>query len=215
MKTNKEIYNILYHYIDEDGNEGEDLREVQLMEDFSQERIDKLIELINHKDTYISYQSMLILIAWGLDEGFQELDKFIDNNLDTETKFEPHRIYGEDNVFDVISDALYISTYNTDDEHKILPYISQFLKIYGDKFFESRLKHVLLKMSLTKTFLLDIKLAIESAISNKRYYQASQLLPVIAKYQEKDLDIYKEKIAQFITLDKRIMYNLEEMEEYI
>ena len=53
----KEIYNTLYLYIDEDGNKGEDLREVQLMEGFSQERINKLIELTNNEDSYISYQA--------------------------------------------------------------------------------------------------------------------------------------------------------------
>jgi len=105
----QEIYNALYKYIDEDGNEGEDLREAQLLERFSQERIDKLIHLLSNSDSYISYQSMLILIVWGIDKGFHKLDEFIDNKLDTVTEFEPHRIYGEDNVCDVISDTLYMN----------------------------------------------------------------------------------------------------------
>ena len=75
----KEIYNTLYKYIDEEGNEREDLREVQLLDDFSNERIKKLIDLLHNSDKYISYQAMLILIAWGEDEGFKKLDEFINS----------------------------------------------------------------------------------------------------------------------------------------
>ena len=211
----KEIYNTLYLYIDEDGNKGEDLREVQLMEGFSKERINKLIELTNNEDSYISYQAMLILISWGIDHGFKKLDEFIDNKSDFMIEFEPHRIHGEDNVYDIISDALYISTYNTDDEHKILPYIKQILKMYGDNFFESKLKHVLLKMNLTKSLLPQIKTAITSAISNERYYQASQLLPILTKYEKTIISSYIEKFNSFVSLDKRIVYNHEEMQQHI
>ncbi|TPN88918.1 hypothetical protein [Aquimarina algicola] len=213
MKT--EIYNTLYKYIDEDGNQGEDLREVQLMENFSKERINKLIDLTSNEDQYISYKAMLILISWGIDKGFQKLDEFIDNKLDMVTEFEPHRIYGEDNVYDVISDALYISTYNTENEEKILPYIHQMLKMYGNNFFESRLKHVLLKMNLTKTSIDEIKSAVKASISNKRYYQASQLLPVLAKYDKESLNKYIDEFNNLSKLDKRINYNLEEVQEYI
>ncbi|QCE42989.1 hypothetical protein [Psychroserpens sp. NJDZ02] len=196
-----EIHDTLYTYTDEDGNQGEDLREVQLLESFSQERIEKLTNLTNltnNEDRYIAYQAMLILLSWGIDVGFKK----------------PHRIYGEDNVYDVISDALYISTYNTNDEDKIVPYIKIMLAMYGNKFFESRLKYVLLKLQNTSVLIPNIKKAIETAIANERYYQASQLLPVIAKYEEEALDQYVKEFSFFTKYDNRISHNLKEIQNY-
>ncbi|AUC76464.1 hypothetical protein CW732_12615 [Olleya sp. Bg11-27] len=208
-----EIYETLYTYTDEDGNQGEDLREVQLLESFSQERIERLANLTNNEDKYIAYQAMLILLSWGIDVGFKKLDDFIENNIDELVEFEPHRIYGEDNVYDVISDALYISTYNTNDEDKIVPYIKIMLAMYGNKFFESRLKYVLLKLQNTSVLIPNIKKAIEAAIANERYYQASQLLPVIAKYEEEALDQYVKELSFFTKYDNRISYNLKEIQD--
>ena len=209
-----EIHDTFYTYIDEDGNQGEDLREVQLLESFSQERIEKLTNLTNNEDRYIAYQAMLILLSWGIDVGFKKLDDFIENKIDDLVAFEPHRIYGEDNVYDVISDALYISTYNTNDEDKIVPYIKIMLAMYGNKFFESRLKYVLLKLQNTAVLIPNIKKAIETAIANERYYQASQLLPVIAKYEEEALDQYVKEFSFFTKYDNRISHNLKEIQNY-
>ncbi|NMR33339.1 hypothetical protein HIO71_03860 [Chryseobacterium aquaticum] len=47
-----------------------------------------------------------------VQEGFQQLDKFIFEKWDEKENFEPHRIHSEDNVYDVISNALNISTLN-------------------------------------------------------------------------------------------------------
>ena len=207
----KEIYNTLYKYIDEEGNEREDLREVQLLDDFSNERIKKLIDLLHNSDKYISYHAMLILIAWGEDEGFKKLDEFINQKIDLKEEFEPHRIYGEDNVYDVISDALYISTYNTNDEDKIYPYIKTMLGMYGDKFFESRLKSILLKLKKTHILLPAIKKAIDLSLQKERYYQASQLLPIIAKHEKHKLKEYINMFKPYVQFDKRIEYNLEEI----
>lgn len=210
---NKAIYDILYKYIDEDGNIGEDLYEVQLMEDISVERTQKLIVLVSQQNEFIAYQAMLILLAWGVDEGFDKLDKFMAENSHEE--FEPHRIHGEDNAYDVVSHALYISTYNTGDEGKIIPYLKKILAAYGDKFFEGKLKYVLLNMDKANILLPRIKDAIKSALDNKRYYQASQLLPVIAKLAKASADKYTDTFTALIQEDNRIEYNLEEMKKYL
>jgi len=210
---NKAIYDILYKYIDEDGNIGEDLYEVQLLDDISPERTQKLIALLGHQNEFITYQAMLILLAWGVDEGFDKLDNFIAE--ESKEEFEPHRIYGEDNVYDVVSHALYISTYNTENEDKIIPYLKKILATYGDKFFESKLKYVLLNMEKATQLLPEIKVAITSALDNKRYYQASQLLPVIAKFDKTPVNKYAATFTPLIQKDKRIEYNLQEMKEHL
>lgn len=209
----KAIYNLLYKYIDDDGNIGEDLYEVQLMDDVSPERKQQLITLLSHQNEFITYQAMLILLAWGIEESFDKLDKFI--KAETSQEFEPHRIYGEDNVYDVVSHALYMSTYNTDDEDRIIPYLKKILATYGDKFFESKLKYVLLNMDKAAQLLPDIKVAITSALDNKRHYQASQLLPVIAKLDKASANKYTDTFTPLIQEDKRIEYNLQEMKEHL
>lgn len=96
-------------------------------------------------------------------------------------EFEPYRIRDEDNVYDVLAEALYRSTYNTDNEDKILPFLKDILSLYPTCFFESRLKYVLLKMEKCNLLQNDIENALVGAIDNQRYYQASQLLPVLHK----------------------------------
>ncbi len=212
----KEIFEILYKYIDDDGNEGEDLFEVQLLEKAPQKRVDKLIQLLEHEDQYICLQAMLILIAWGKREGLRKLDEFINNEYDKFEKFYPHRIWGQDNVYDEISDALFMSIFKTKNENLILPYLKKILSLYGDKFFESKFKSVLLEsLKSTQILIPEIKEAIELAIKNKRYYQASQFLPIIAKYDNKNIDQYILKFNSLIPLDERIKFNIEESNEIL
>lgn len=200
------IYNLLYS--DENG-QITTLDEVLLLDEFSQERVNSLIDLLNNADIYIAYQAMLILISWGVEDGLNKVNEFIDNKCDTLIEFEPHRIWGEDNVYDVISDALYISMMNGQSRNAILPILKKILSMYGDHFFESRLKTVLMKINSIE-LLQDIKNAIQSALENERYYQASQLLPVVTKLDK----IYAEELLiHFESLAKnnnRILLNIKE-----
>lgn len=61
-----------------------------------------------------------------VQEGFQQLDKFIFEKWDEKENFESHRIHSEDNVYDVISNALYISTLNGKSIEEIYTYIKHF-----------------------------------------------------------------------------------------
>jgi hypothetical protein len=210
---NNQIHELLYHY-NEEGHEGYDLNEVQLLEKIDSERVEKLKLLLHNDDQYIAYQAMLILLAWSVPEGFELLDRFITEKWDEKTNFEPHRIYNEDNVYDVIANALYIATLNGKNEQELYPYIKQFLNIYGDRFFESNLKNFLLKKNC-RPLLKEIEQAIESALNNKRYYQASQLFPVIVHYDKSNFNKYLDIFNALISLDNRITYNIEEAEKSI
>ncbi|WP_336689348.1 MULTISPECIES: hypothetical protein [unclassified Chryseobacterium] len=206
-----EIYDTLYYY-SEDGEEGYDLTEVQLIGKTDENRVEKLKLLLHHKNPYISYQAMLILVAWAIPEGFVQLDRFISEKWDEKHSFEPHRIYNEDNVYDVIVDALYISTLNGKEEQELYPYIKHFLSIYGNRFFESCLKDFLLKKDC-KPLLKEIEEAMKSALKNKKYYQASQLFPVIVHYDKHRFEEYFEVFSSLLKDDKRIEYNIEEAEK--
>ncbi len=210
----KKINDLLY--IDESG-ELSTLFDVQLMEDIPTQRIPKLIKLLASKDRYINYQAMLLLIAWGVEEGFNQLDFFIENELDATYEYEPHRIWGADNVYDHIAESLLISTYNTHNVEKITPYLNRFLSFYSEKFFDSKLKDVLLKIRtkldepFQKEFSEGIVRAIDQAIKSERYFQASQLLPVLAHYEKSKVHDYISKFESLLTFDKRIRYNLDEV----
>lgn len=206
-----EIYDTLYYY-SEDGEEGYDLTEVQLIGKTDENRVEKLKLLLHHKNAYISYQAMLVLVAWAIPEGFVQLDSFISEKWDEKHSFEPHRIYNEDNVYDVIVDALYISTFNGKKEQELYPYVKHFLSVYGDRFFESCLKDFLLKKNC-KPLLKEIEEAMKSALRNKKYYQASQLFPVIVHYDKHRFDEYFEVFSSLLKDDKRIEYNIEEAEK--
>ncbi|WBV52903.1 hypothetical protein [Chryseobacterium gambrini] len=206
-----EIYDTLYYY-SEDGEEGYDLTEVQLLGKTDENRVEKLKHLLQHKNAYISYQAMLILVAWAIPEGFHQLDRFISEKWDEKHSFEPHRIYNEDNVYDVIVDALYISTFNGKEEQELYPYVKHFLSIYGDRFFESCLKDFLLKKDC-EPLLKEIEEAMKSALKNEKYYQASQLFPVIVHYDKHRFEEYFEVFSSLLKDDKRIGYNIEEAEK--
>ncbi|VXB17020.1 hypothetical protein [Chryseobacterium sp. 8AT] len=210
---NNQINELLYHY-NEEGNEGYDLNEVQLLEKIDFERVEKLKLLLHNDNQYIAYQAMLILLAWSIPEGFQQLDKFISEKWDEKENFESHRLYNEDNVYDVITNALFIATLNGKNEQELYPYIKHFLNIYGDKFFESNLKEFLLKKNC-RPLLKEIEQAMQSALKNKRSYQASQLFPVIAHYDKDNLSKFINVFNDLISQDDRISYNIEEAEKNI
>jgi len=210
---NNQINEILYHY-NEEGNEGYDLNEVQLLEKIDFERVENLKLLLHNENQYIAYQAMLILLAWSIPEGFQQLDMFISEEWDEKENFEPHRLHSEDNVYDVITNALYIATLNGKTEQELYPYIKHFLNIYGDKFFESSLKDFLLKKNC-QPLVNEIEQAIQAALENKRYYQASQLFPVIVHYDKDNFSKFINTFNDLISQDDRISYNIEEAEKNI
>ncbi|WP_336959178.1 hypothetical protein [Chryseobacterium contaminans] len=207
---NKEIHELLYHY-NEDGYEGYDLNEVQLLEKIDVDRVEGLKLLLCNDDRYIVYQSMLILLAWAIPDGFEFLNRFIGEKWEEKEEFEPHRLHGEDNVYDVIVNALYISTFNGKDVQELYPYIKQFLNLYGDHFFESHLKDFLLKKNC-RPLLKEIEEGLQNALKNKRTYQASQLFPVLVHYDKTKFNDYKDAFILLTGQDKRIAYNVEEAE---
>lgn len=204
------IKEILYYY-NEDGEEGYDFDEVKLLEKIDPDRVDKLKKLIFHNDKMIAYQAMIILVSWGIEEGFNKLNVFIDEKYDSHYEYEPHRIWGEDNVYDEIADAISISIINTNDEEKAISFYIKLLSLYHVKFFEGKLKQGLLDLNDFSTILKDLKQAINFTIKNDKFYQASQLLPILAICKDKELNSYVEKFNKLLKYDKRIQYNLDEI----
>lgn len=179
MITEKEIKHLLYE--DESGDVI-GLDEVQLLDPIPTERVDSLRELLNSKDSYVAYQAALILAAWNDDEGLTKIEGLIDNKIHLTMEVSPHRLYGYDNVYDEIAWALYLSI--EDDENPpehVLNLIKKILKLYGPCDFEGSLKLCLLDINCSN-LLPDIYKALERALDLNKEYLASQLLPVLAKW---------------------------------
>lgn len=204
----QEIYNALY--TDETG-EVVGLDEVQLLEPIPHERIPKLVDLLTGDDLYLAYQCGLVLAAWGVEQGVHYLRHLVAIRIDKLAEFEPHRLWGQDNVYDVIARALKIAVLSNYDKGEIIDIIKSILRLYGECYFESKLKYTLIKLN-EPILLPDIKQAMQLALNHERYYQASQLLPVLAKYDNAYAFAQVTAFQKLIAKDKRIQYNLEEMQ---
>jgi hypothetical protein len=177
LSPDSEEYRLLY--TDEFGDDV-GLDEVQLLDPPLEERVPALIKILNSSDQYISYQSVLILTAWGKDIGLEKLEEFIDREEISDLGFSPNRITDEDNVYDELSYAVYLYGLSGGDRDKMLRLFKKLLALYPKYFFESKLKHGLLKNEFIE-LLPSVENAINETISKGRLYQASQLLPVLAK----------------------------------
>ncbi|HEX8660152.1 MAG TPA: hypothetical protein VF690_21590 [Hymenobacter sp.] len=201
-------------YTDEFG-EVVGLDEVQLMKDELSGRTELLTGLLRQNDLYLAYQCGLILAAWGISEGVDYLEYLVETRIDKTAEFESHRLWGEDNVYDVIAEALEIAaSVNNYDRFLIIRVLKKIIFLYGECFFESKLKQALINLN-EQSLLPDIKQAMNLALDSERYYQASQLLPVLAKYDKVYAFAQVATFQNLIVKDKRIQYNLEEMQTIV
>ncbi|UOQ52424.1 hypothetical protein [Hymenobacter cellulosivorans] len=206
------VYTLLY--ADETG-EIIGLDEVQLLEPVPAGRIPPLVGLLTSADQYLAYQSGLILAAWGVKEGVTYLRQLVETRVDKTAVLEPHRLWGEDNVYDVIAEALSMAwRYSEYDKAEVAAILAQILTLYGECYFESKLKQVLLTSDLME-LVPAVKQALQLALAHQRYYQASQLLPVLAKYDKAYALLLVAQFEQLLGQDKRIQYNLEEARSYL
>jgi hypothetical protein len=168
-------------YADEDG-EVVGLNEVQLLDPPPVERIPAVISLLHDDDLYLVYQAAIVLAAWGVDEGLDKIEEMIDERVHTMMEFAPHRIDGYDNVYDEFAYAVHLyglTGKRLADRKRIY---SKLLSLYGSVFFQGELKYVLLNCDFPE-LAADLIDAIKRALSHGHEYLASQLLPVLARWQ--------------------------------
>ncbi|MEG4911886.1 hypothetical protein [Microcoleus sp. B7-D4] len=167
-------------YTDESG-EVVGLDEVQLIDPPLQDRIPKLRQLLQVQDLYIVFQSAILLAAWGDLEGLAKIEEMIDEPVHKMQKLVPHRLYGYDNIYDELSYAVYLFGFSGQKSEDTKRLFSKLLKLYGDIEFESKLKFSLLRCEFFD-LASEVEEAIKRSLSLERYYLASQMLPVLAKW---------------------------------
>jgi HEAT repeat protein len=187
------IQHLLYE--DEDG-QIIGLDEVQLLEPVPTNRIPEIRQLLDNNDLNLVFQATLVLAAWGDKAGFNKISELIDKKIHNQIQLAPHRLYGYDNVYDLLAEAIEIYGYTQQDHKEIIDIYRKLLDLYGECTFESRLKIALLNHQYD-VLANEVIQAINRAINNKRYYLASQLLPVLAKWGYRE--IVKTLISNFMT----------------
>ena len=171
------IFNLLY--ADEHGEEV-GLSEVQMLEPIPEDRLRDTEALLRHDDLFVCFQAALVLTAWGKDSGLGAIETFIRQEGRDGQNLSPHRIHGQDNRFDDMADAIRVYVMSEGDRPHAVEALRGLLKLYPRHFFESSLKWTL-KGFTADNLGGDIRHAIEECRANGRPYQASQLLPVLAK----------------------------------
>lgn len=178
IPPDSEEYRLLYT---DDFGDDVGLDEVQLLDPPPSERIPALTRMLDSPKVFLSYQALLVLTAWGEDSGIRKLEDFIDQNKITSFEFAPNRLTGEDNLYDELSYAIHLYRLSGGDSDKALKLYKKLLVIYPKYFFESKLKYALIKSEFTELAPLIEKVMKETFAMGK-IYQASQLLPVLAKF---------------------------------
>lgn len=214
MLTNysNEIKHLLYE--DESG-ELIGLDEVQLLEPIPSSRIPALQQLLNGEDLYLAYQATLILTAWGYEIGLQKTEEFIDERIDKIIEIAPHRIYGYDNVYDELAEAVglfALSSNQLESERKII--FKKLLSLYGEMSFESDLKRQLLKSNFTELSP-EVEQAVERAYNLGKFYLSSNLLHILGKWNSPEFYKWMKVFAKIEDQTPNPKFNVVESLEYL
>lgn len=206
-----EIHHLLYE--DEEG-EVIGLDEVQLLDPAPLERIPFLLRLMSSDDIYLIFQSAIILAAWGNEQGLAKVEELIDIQVHKIYEISPHRIENYDNVYDDLAYAVHLYGLTGKDFFAQQRIFKKLLNIYGYCHFQSLLKLSLLKSECPE-IIQDVQAAIERSLKNGYEYLASQLLPVLAKWQPEIAWLYVEKFMSFPKQTPDPIANVAEALKYI
>ena len=191
------------------------LDEVQLLDPIPTERIPALQNLFNDEDLFLAYQATLIITAWGNVSGLKKAEDFIDNRIDEKIEIAPNRIYGYDNVYDELAEAVglfALSSKGFVDERKRI--FKKLLKLYGEMYFENKLKYALLKSNFTD-LLPDVEEATERAFQTKKFYLSSNLLPILGKWNSPEFYEWMKIFAKMEDQTPNPKFNVVESLEYL
>lgn len=163
------------------------LPEVQLMEDPPVERFTILREATQLADVDLVYKAAMVLAAWGDDVGLATIEHLIDERIHEKYLLVPHRIYGYDNIYDELAEAVHLfgSLGAGSTEHRreqAIRVYRKLLELYGPCNYESTLKSALKRSDLSE-LAADVEAAIKRALSLRKCYLASQLLPCLARWK--------------------------------
>lgn len=182
-RLDAQTYHLLY---EDDAGNVIGLDEVQLSRDALANRLGKLRDLLSTPvEPSESYQAALVLAAWGQSEGMTYLQNLVKTWLTTDSvrpSLSENRLYGYDDVPDEVAYAAYLFHLKGRASKDAYSLWEGLLQLYGVVEFHSKLKFVLMEIE-ENGLGADVRSAMERAIHKQKYYLASQLLPVLARWQ--------------------------------
>lgn len=156
--------------------------EMQLLDEPPPGRVPQLRALLRGDDAWVAFQAAEVLTAWGDDEGMAYFERLVPDWPAEGRDYYPHRIYGYDDALDHVADAASVYLLSGGDAARATALFRALLARYGPVVFESRLKAALLKRG-DPALAPDVRAAIARAEAQGRPYLASQLLPVLARWE--------------------------------
>lgn len=177
MPSKLEVAHLLY---DDETGKAADIEVVQALDPIPLERIPRLRMLLSHEDLFVVFQAAKVLTAWADPVGLNALEALIDQRVHRVMEFSPHRIYGYDNVYDELAEAL--DGYRTRSHEEAAQrrrIFEKLLELYGPCDYQGQLKKALMAQEFP-----ELQVAIEAAIGRAKgcgkAYLASQLLSPLA-----------------------------------
>jgi hypothetical protein len=179
MPSKAEHDHLLY---DDENGKRIGLQKVQSKRPQLAERTPRIRLMLRHPDLYIVYEAARVLTAWGDEAGLDTLEHLVDIEIHTLGEFAPHRIYGYDNVYDMLAEAVsYVRLRRADKDAQCARIYEKLLALYGPCCFEGRLKWALLECTFTQ-LAGPIDYAVTRALDAGRNFLASDLLPPLARF---------------------------------
>jgi hypothetical protein len=212
MPSRLEREHLLY---DDEAGDAVGIDDVQLLDPIPSERIPRLRLLLQHDDLFVVYQATLVLTAWGDGVGLDKLEELVDQRVHRLMEFSPHRIYGYDNVYDVLAEA--VSRFRLNSNERVTQrqrVLEKLLDLYGPCDFESKLKYALLDSDFS-ALAGPIDAAITRALAHGKGYLASQLLPPLARFAPARAMARLPEFAKLTSLDPNPELNIAEALRYV
>jgi hypothetical protein len=168
-------------YTDEDGNEV-DVLDLRMMEPIY-DRIQKLKILLHNNNTSQRLDSAVLLTAWGIEEGVDYLENFLDRDaIEKEGKY-LCRNNKDDCTYDVIGESLVTFTTNNPRESKrvIVP-LEKTLSFFGKRSFDNGISSFLIHADISVCLVDNFEKNINSCIEINKICEASEFLVLYAKW---------------------------------
>jgi hypothetical protein len=179
-QADKEIYRLLY--LDENGNEIDpscfDRIIVQV-----DERIESIKLLLKHEKNLIRLDAAVLLTRWGVEEGIDYLEDFVDRDaIDDEGEYSCRNSI-DDCTYDIFGRCL-VNLFEEKPEKssRAILLLKKIISFFGKRHFCFETTSALLHSNLSVHLIDDFEKAMDSCINNNDICEASTLIKLYVKW---------------------------------
>jgi hypothetical protein len=148
------------------------------------DRVKRLKLLLSSDDYSARLDSAILLTSWGIEDGVDYLEDFLDRDATKEEGKYLCRNNRDDCTYDIIGESLVLFTEKSlEIPNKAIAPLRKILHLFGEKCFAdsgtvSFLKHADISTHLVK----DFEKVIKSCLESGNAFEASEFLPLYAKW---------------------------------